>query len=138
VSRGEMPQPPLHPITRNSVPHSTTDHKSHTRPIIQWASMNHQRGPTYAYATPGDLPEVLRAPHSQRSRQHALNRPASCRQARAALTTAARNDGAARAGPHPQTKTMGTAAAPIARLERALAHGRTPTSSECSTNRVRC
>jgi hypothetical protein len=41
-------------------------------------------------------------------------------EAGAALTTPGRNNGAAGAGPHPQTETMGTAATPIARLERAL------------------
>ena len=48
-------------------------------------------------------------------------------QAGAALAAPGGNDGAAGAGPHPQTKAMGTAATPIARLECALAHGKTPT-----------
>jgi hypothetical protein len=48
-------------------------------------------------------------------------------QAAAALAAPGRNDGAAGAGPHPQTEAVGTAATPIARLECALAHGKTPT-----------
>ena len=53
-------------------------------------------------------------------------------QSGAALAAPGRNDGAAGAGPHPQTETMGTTATPIARLERALAHGKTPKPSEWS------
>src|SRR5215218_9211070 len=83
--------------------------------------MNYQRGPTYAHSTPGRLPEILCATHSQRSGQHVVDRSGSAGQAGAALMTPGRNNGAARAGPHPQTETMGTAATPIARLERALA-----------------
>jgi hypothetical protein len=45
----------------------------------------------------------------------------------AALAAACGHNGAARAGPHPEAKTMGTAAAAVARLERALAHGKAPT-----------
>jgi hypothetical protein len=48
-------------------------------------------------------------------------------QAAAALAAPGGNDGAAGAGPHPQTKAVGTAATPVARLECALAHGKTPT-----------
>lgn len=48
-------------------------------------------------------------------------------QTAAALAAPGRNDGTAGAGPHPQTKAMGTAATPITRLECALAHGKTPT-----------
>ena len=50
----------------------------------------------------------------------------------AALAAPGRHDGAAGAGPHPQTETMGTTATSIARLERALAHGKTPKPSEWS------
>ena len=53
-------------------------------------------------------------------------------QSGAALATPGRHDGAAGAGPHPQTETMGTTATSIARLERALAHGKTPKPSEWS------
>ena len=38
-------------------------------------------------------------------------------------------DGASGAGPHPEPEAVGAAAAPIARLEGALAHGRSPTFS---------
>ena len=53
-------------------------------------------------------------------------------QSGAALAAPGRHDGAAGAGPHPQTETMGTTATSIARLERALAHGKTPKPSEWS------
>jgi hypothetical protein len=143
VSGGEMPQASLDPISRDCIANRAADDKANACPIIEMrliktSSMNHQRGSTHPDPSPGYLPEVLGAPHSQRSRQHRVDRPASGGQAGAALATPGRNDGAAGAGPHPQTETMGTAATPIARLERALAHGRTPTSSECSTNQVRC
>jgi hypothetical protein len=59
-------------------------------------------------------------------------------QTAAALAAPGRNDGAARAGPHPQTKAVGTAATPVARLECALAHGKTPTIFGVLTNQVRC
>jgi hypothetical protein len=69
VSRGQMSQPPFDPITRDSVPHRGTDHEADTRPvsqlpIIEMRSMNHQGGPSYAYATPGRPPKLLRAAHS--------------------------------------------------------------------------
>ncbi len=47
----------------------------------------------------------------------------------AALTAARGEDGATGTGPHPLAETVGTAAAPVAGLESALGHGRTPTSS---------
>jgi hypothetical protein len=56
----------------------------------------------------------------------------------AALAAPGRNDGTAGAGPHPQTKAMGTAATPITRLECALAHGKTPTIFGVLDNQVRC
>jgi len=59
-------------------------------------------------------------------------------QSGAALATPCRNYATAGAGPHPQTETMGTAATPIARLERALAHGKATKPSEWSTIQVRC
>jgi hypothetical protein len=62
----------------------------------------------------------------------------SGRQAAAALAAPGGNDGAAGARPHPQTKAMGTAATPIARLECALAHGKTPTIFGVLNNQVRC
>jgi hypothetical protein len=59
-------------------------------------------------------------------------------QAATALAAPGGNDGAAGAGPHPQTKAVGTAATPVARLECALAHGKTPTIFGVLTNQVRC
>ena len=56
----------------------------------------------------------------------------------AALATPGGNNGAAGARPHPQTKAMGTAATPVARLECALAHGKTPTIFGVLDNQVRC
>ena len=95
--------------------------------------MDHYRGPTCAYAAPSRPPKVFRATHSQRSRQHCqADRNRSGGQSGAALATPGRHDGAAGAGAHPQTETMGTTAPPVARLERALAHGKTPKPSEWS------
>jgi hypothetical protein len=138
LSRSEMPQSPLDPIAHDGIPNRSINNKANACSVIQLGSMNNERRPAYPYATPGCLPEILCAAHSQRSGQHAEGGPHSAGQPGAAFTTPGRNNGAACAGPHPQTETMGTAASPIARLERALAHGRTPTSSECSTNQVRC
>ena len=56
----------------------------------------------------------------------------------AALATPGGNNGAAGARPHPQTKAMGTAATPIAGLECALAHGKTPTIFGVLNDQVRC
>jgi hypothetical protein len=65
MSCGQMPQPPLDPIACDSIPNRTADHKANPCPVIQVCSMKHQRGPTYAYATPGCLAKVLSAAHSQ-------------------------------------------------------------------------
>ena len=62
----------------------------------------------------------------------------SGRQAGAALAAPGGNDGPAGTSPHPQTKAMGTAATPIARLECALAHGKTPTIFGLLDNQIRC
>jgi hypothetical protein len=35
VSRSEVPQSPLDPITRDSIANGTADHKSNPRPVIQ-------------------------------------------------------------------------------------------------------
>jgi hypothetical protein len=72
MSGCEMPQPPLDPIARNGIPNSTTDHKADPRPIGQMRSMDHQSGSARAHPTPGRLPEILCAAHSQRSVQHAF------------------------------------------------------------------
>jgi hypothetical protein len=99
--------------------------------------MNDERGPTRANPAPSRALKVLRPAHPQRSRQHWIFEP-SGGQSGAALATPGRNDRAAGAGPHPQAESMGTAATPITRLERALAHGKTPKPSEWSTIQVRC
>jgi hypothetical protein len=111
VSGGQMPQPALDSIAGDGIPNRTADHKANACPVIQMPliqmplvqghSMNHQRGPTYAYATLGCLSEILGAAHSQRSGQHAVNRPRLGGKPAAAFTTPGRNNGAARAGPHP-------------------------------------
>jgi hypothetical protein len=111
VSGGQMPQPPLDPIAGDSIPNRSADHKANAcpvvqmpldqMPLIQMHSMNHQRGSTYAYATLGCLSEILSTAHSQRSVQHAVNRPRLGGKPAAAFTTPGRNNSAARAGPHP-------------------------------------
>jgi hypothetical protein len=83
LSGGKMPQPPLDPIACNGIPNRTADHKANTHSVIQMRSMDYQGGPTYTYATPGCLSEILSAAHSQRSGQHAsrstaLSRIAGC------------------------------------------------------------
>lgn len=101
LSGRQMPQPPLDPIAGDSIPNRTADHQANACPVIQMSSMNYQRGPTYANPTPGRLSEILCAAHSQRSGQHTVNRPCLGGQPAAAFTTPSRNNGAARAGPHP-------------------------------------
>jgi hypothetical protein len=82
LSSGQMSQAPLDPIARDRIPYSATDNKAHPGarkpPAIPLKSaivghmraVNHERGPTYAYPAPGRSAEVLRAAHSQQSRQH--------------------------------------------------------------------
>jgi hypothetical protein len=70
MSRSEMPQSPLDPIARDSIPNRTTNDKANAGPVIQVPliqthSMDDQRWPAHAYATPGRLPEILCAAHSQ-------------------------------------------------------------------------
>jgi len=50
----------------------------------------------------------------------------SGRQLVAALAPAGGKDGASGPGPHPEAESVDSTAAPVARLERALAHGRAP------------
>jgi hypothetical protein len=50
----------------------------------------------------------------------------SGRQLGAALTATRRQDGATGAGPHAGTEAVRAASTPVARLERALAHGTLP------------
>ena len=59
-----------------------------------------------------------------------IRSPGSARQLVATLTPASGEDGATGTGPHPEPEAMGAAAAPITRLEGALAHGRSPTFLE--------
>jgi hypothetical protein len=91
MSGGEVPQTPLDAITSDSISHSTTHDKANAGPIIDLPliqmslikrslikrrSVDYQRGSTHADSSPGCLPEVLGTPHSQRSRQHRVDRPA--------------------------------------------------------------
>ena len=91
MSGGEVPQAPLDTITSDSISHSTAHDKANAVPIIdlplfqmplvktpliKMRSVDYQRGSTHADPSPGCLPEVLGAPHSQRSRQHRVDRPA--------------------------------------------------------------
>jgi hypothetical protein len=154
VGSSEMAQAAPHPIPQDRIADSAIDDEANERagagPTLglflvrrilarNARGMNDQRGSTYPNPTPGRTAEVLRTTHSQRSRQHVWSIvDGSPGQATATLATPGRDDGAARTGPHPQTKAVGTAATPIARLERALAHGKTPKPSECINNRVRC
>jgi hypothetical protein len=154
MSNREVPQAALDPVARHSVPDSATDDEANTRtgapkiiPIRRILvrrivvrnprGMNDKRGPTRANPAPSRALKVLRPAHPQQSRQHWIFEP-SGGQSGAALATPGRNDRAAGAGPHPQAESMGTAATPITRLERALGHGKTPKPSEWSTIQVRC
>ena len=91
MSGGEVPQTPLDAITSDSISHSTTHDKANAgliidlpllqmapikMPLIKMHSVDYQRGSTHADPSPGCLPEVLGTPHSQRSRQHRVDRPA--------------------------------------------------------------
>lgn len=55
----------------------------------------------------------------------------SGRELGAALATARGEDRPAGTSPHPEAEAVGAAATPIARLERTLAHGKTPSYVEC-------
>jgi hypothetical protein len=82
VGCSQMAQTTFDSIARDRVPDSAIDHETNpwpraarriplNRPIAgNTRSMNHQRGPTHTEPTSGRPPEVLRAAHSQRSRQH--------------------------------------------------------------------
>jgi hypothetical protein len=154
MSNCEVPQAAPDPVARHSVPDSATDDEANARTgapkispiqrtlvrrivVRNTGGMNDERGPTRANPAPSRALKVLRPAHPQRSRQHWIFEP-SGGQSGAALATPGRNDRAAGAGPHPQAESMGTAATPITRLERALAHGKTPKPSEWSTIQVRC
>ena len=93
-------------------------------------SVHDQRGPT----SPHTMTELSGGspPNCSSSRPWATRLPRcranSGRQSRAALAPTGGKDGATCAGAHPEAEAMGTAASPVARLESALTHGRTPTS----------
>jgi hypothetical protein len=63
--------------------------------------------------------EIAAPTHPMNGRQHGAR---SGGELLAALATAAGEDGAARTGTHTQTEAVGLGAAPVVRLERALAH----------------
>jgi hypothetical protein len=84
--------------------------------------------PTRAHPAPHRPSEVLRPTHPRVPGQHeaGLGSEPSGRQLVAALAPAGGKDGASGPGPHPETESVDSTAAPVARLERALAHGRAP------------
>jgi hypothetical protein len=112
----------------------------HGRNIVRSLDgVDDERGSTRSKPSLGRPSEVFRVVHSQQSRQHRVDQVRmSGGQAAAALAAPGRDDGAAGASPHPQTKAVGTATTPVARLECALAHGKTPTIFGVLTNQVRC
>lgn len=60
----------------------------------------------------------------------------SSRQLGAALAASGGEDRTTGAGTHPEAEAMGAAAAPVARLERALAHGTTPQGRRLNRDRT--
>ena len=73
MSGGNMPQASLNPIACDGIPYCAADHKADAGSVIQTHGVDHQRGSTHADPSPGRVPEVLGAPHSQRSRQHRVD-----------------------------------------------------------------
>ena len=150
MNSGEMPQPALDAIAGDRVSECSTDDEtdSRTRPahrivlgreiVRSMRGMHDECGPARSKPPPGRQAEIFRVVHSQQSRQHRGRGPTeSGGQAGAALAAPGGNDGAAGPGPHPQTKAVGTAATPVARLECALTHGKTPTIFGVLDNQVR-
>jgi hypothetical protein len=70
LSGSQVPQPPLDSIAGNGIPDRTADDEADAWPVIETHSMDHQRRSTRAHSAPRRTAEVLRATHSQRSRQH--------------------------------------------------------------------
>jgi len=65
MSGGKMPQASLNPIACDGIPYCAADHKADAGSVIQTHGVDHQRGSTHADPSPGRVPEVLGAPHSQ-------------------------------------------------------------------------
>ena len=89
-------------------------------------------GATYStrVGRPARTPERVTRPKSlvlrSRAAAFSTSSPGSGRELGATLGPPGRQDRPSSPGPHPQTKAVGTTAAPVTRLEGALAHGRTP------------
>ena len=148
---GEMPQPALDAIAADGVSQRSTDDEPNPRPgaAPDHPSPTPHQGRRTAWTTSvGRLTRIPRLVVRWKSFELCI---LNCRgntvvaqarmsggQTAAALAAPGRNDGTAGAGPHPQTKAMGTAATPITRLECALAHGKTPTIFGVLDNQVRC
>jgi len=140
MSCREMPQSSLDPIAGNRIPHRSAT----TNPTRGPSSSCSSRCPLRCTAWTTSVGRLTRTPRLVVRRNSlelrilsdrgstVVDRGDSGGQSGAALAAPGRHDGAAGAGPHPQTETMGTTATSIARLERALAHGKTPKPSEWS------
>ncbi|MDX6322561.1 MAG: hypothetical protein QOF52_2419 [Propionibacteriaceae bacterium] len=128
---GQVAQPSLDPITSHRVADRLGNNESHLNRWVFRApgGVHHHSRTADADTAANGPPEVVRAAHPRGARQHGGNDPDRRRsggQGFATLAATCRQDGATRTGTHPQTEPMGTATAPVARLESALAHGITP------------
>ena len=146
MSSRKMPQASLDAIADDRIPHRTADDKPDARPFVGMPIDPIE----ICTAWTTSVGRLTRTPRRVVRRNSfelrilsdrgstVVDRGDSGGQPGAALAAPGRHYGAAGAGPHPQTETMGTTATSIARLERALAHGKTPKPSEWSTIQVRC
>ena len=118
LTRLRTTAPPTALETTKPDPAAATRHPSRRAP----PASDVPRGPRTG-SRGGSRPTRADAPFEEAP---GLERECSGGELGATLAAAGGQDRATGAGPHPQPEAVGAAAAPVARLEGALAHGRTP------------
>ena len=131
-SADEVSQPTLDPIADHRSTNCLGDDETDSHLITRGAVRVQHKGGTGQPVRPC---RMVRRKSSEWLIRTVLGNTASASQSAwsagellAALAAPGGQDRATRSGTHPQAKTMGTAATPVARLERALAHGKAPQS----------
>ena len=123
----QMAEPALDPVAGHGLANRLGDNKTQLfagRRLKRPAQRVHDQGGRYTRTPAVRYDES--PPSCSSSRAWATRRRPVQADSGATLAPPGGKDGAAGAGPHPQTKAMGTAATPVARLESTLGHGRTP------------
>lgn len=127
-----MSQPTFHSIADDGIADLLRDHEANLH-LPAWCAgsarpvgMHHHGLTPGAHPASNRLVELIRRTHPQRSGQHG-----SGRQLGAALAAAGRQNGPPSPGAHPGAEAMGTRTPTIARLERALAQGKSPSFVWC-------